>query len=61
MISASNVGDMKFITNTTYGEYNGTIPAKKGDIISIQYQASSVSVDSWETGLRFVYAEGVKE
>ena len=60
MLSSSNVGDMKFITNTTYCEYNGTIPAKKGDIISIQYLALSVSVDSWETGLRFVYAEGSK-
>ncbi len=59
--SAANLGDMKWITNRTQGEYIGVIPVKQGDVISIEYQASSVYVASWEYGLRFVYAEGVKE
>ena len=59
--SAATLGDMKFITNRTEGEYIGMIPVKQHDVISIEYQASSVYVASWEYGLRFVYAEGVKE
>ncbi len=59
--SAGYVGDLKFFTNTTEGEYMTALPVKNGDVISIQYQAPSVYVASWEYGLRFVYAEGVKE
>lgn len=60
MLSQS-IGDMKFFTNDTDFEYIAALPVRKGDIIVIQYQASSVYVASWETGLRFMYAEGVKE
>ena len=59
--SAGYVGDLKFFTNSTEFEYMATLPVKKGDVISIQYQAPSVYVASWEYGLRFIYAEGVKE
>ena len=59
--SAGYAGDLKFFTNSTEFEYMATLPVKKGDVISIQYQAPSVYVASWEYGLRFIYAEGVKE